>query len=131
MKRHKINIKLIKLYVSTILKLPNTQLSHEKTTSSLLLTIILAVFQNFIGILKKWFIIIPKIQPKQPVVLFICSTLFNHPIQVFHPFNRPTWKKLATQRLQENTYRTWFFLFRRNPRNPRCGNTNSAKYSTK
>ena len=65
----------------------------------------------FIGILKKWFIIIKK-QPKQPVVLFICSTLFNHPIQVFHPFNRPTWKKLATQRLQENTYRNWIFFLR-------------------
>jgi len=60
MKRHKINIKLIKLYVSTILKLPNTQLSHEKNNFKLITYHYTGCFSMFIGILKKWFIIIKK-----------------------------------------------------------------------
>ena len=122
MKKHKINIKLIKLYVSTILKLPNTQLSHEKEHKAydLLLYWLFfnfhrePVFQfstyHYAGLLSS-----PKKQPKQPVSCSFAQPSSTIQIQVFHPFNRPTWKKLATQRLQENTYRTWIFLFRRNP----------------
>ena len=129
MKRHKINIKLIKLYVSTILKLPNTQLSHEKNNLMLITYHYTGCFSIFIGILKKMFTIIPKIQPKQPVSCSFAQLSSTIQSKSFTPSTAPPGRNLQLKGYRRTP--TELVFSQGNPRNPKCGNTNSASYSTK